>query len=189
MKKSSLLLILSGIIIYVNPMASFGQNMPDDSLKVVIIRHGEKPTEGDNLSCQGENRALQLPAVLYKKFNKPNYTYIPSLKLGDATKHARMFQTVSPFAIAYNLTINSKFKEDDYSGTASDILTKKGTVLLVWEHSAIPDLTKSLGVKNPPDWHGSNFDSIWVITYKDGKASLATDDKEDLSPSTNCQLP
>ena len=54
------------------------QNLPDKNLKVVIIRHGEKPTEkpsdksdgGDNLSCQGQNRALQLPAVLIKKIGK-----------------------------------------------------------------------------------------------------------------------
>jgi hypothetical protein len=45
------------------------QGADDNSLKVVIIRHGEKPETGDNLSCQGENRALQLPAVLYKKYN------------------------------------------------------------------------------------------------------------------------
>ena len=45
-------------------------NLADKNLKVVIIRHGEKPADksegGDNLSCQGQNRALQLPAVLIK---------------------------------------------------------------------------------------------------------------------------
>jgi len=27
-------------------------------LKIVIIRHGEKPDNGDNLNCQGLNRAM-----------------------------------------------------------------------------------------------------------------------------------
>ena len=57
------------------------KHSPDTHLKVVIIRHGEKPTEkpsdksdgGDNLSCQGQNRALQLPAVLIKKIGKQDY--------------------------------------------------------------------------------------------------------------------
>ena len=48
------------------------KNLPDKNLKVVIIRHGEKSADksdgGDNLSCQGQNRALQLPV---KTFAKP----------------------------------------------------------------------------------------------------------------------
>ena len=41
---------------------------PEPPLRVVIIRHGEKPEEGDNLSCAGLNRALALPAVLARVF-------------------------------------------------------------------------------------------------------------------------
>lgn len=122
------------------PLAGFSKATADDGLKVVIIRHGEKPENGDNLSCQGENRALQLPAVLYCMFGSPDYTYVPSLGLDDATKHARMFQTVSPFAIQYNLTINSKYGEKKVADVAKSVQKKTGTVLLVWEHSAIPEL-------------------------------------------------
>ena len=88
------------------------KNSPSNNLKVVIIRHGEKPKNGDNLSCQGQNRALQLAAVLHTKLNIPNYIYVPALKSDDATKHSRMFQTISPFAIKYNLPINSKYSAD-----------------------------------------------------------------------------
>jgi len=159
--------------------------VPDDSLKVVIIRHGEKPARGDHLSCQGENRARQLPAVLYEKFNKPNYVYVPSLSLGTSTGHARMFQTVAPFAIRHNLTVNSKFDARNYRDVSADVQKKTGTVLLVWEHSAIPPLARQLGVKSPPDWKDNDFDSIWVITYAKGNASLALD-KEGLNPSAEC---
>ena len=34
------------------------RNSPSNNLKVVIIRHGEKPKDGDNLSCQGQSRAV-----------------------------------------------------------------------------------------------------------------------------------
>ena len=115
-----------------------------------MIRHGEKPDPGDNLSCQGESRALQLSAVLYQKLNIPDYTYVPTLKTGDATKHARMFQTVSPFAIKYNLTVDSKYDKDDYKKVAKNVLDKTGTVLMVWEHKAIQPIVEELGVKNPP---------------------------------------
>ena len=156
-------------------------------LKVVIIRHGEKPKTGDNLSCQGENRALQLPAVLFKKFNRPDYTYVPALKTGKSSNHARMFQTVTPFAVKYNLTLNSKFGESDVAGVAQDVLKQTGTVLMVWEHSQIPPLAAQLGVSQPPPWEGADFDSIWVITYASGQASM-TIDRQGITPPAACSF-
>ena len=165
------------------------QNLPDKNLKIVIIRHGEKPADksdgGDNLSCQGQSRALQLPAVLIKKIGKPDYTYVPALKLDKNTAHSRMFQTVTPFAIKYDLTINSKYDESEPNDVAKSVLKKSGTVLMVWEHSAIPDLATALGVDNPPKWKGADFDSMWILTYPSGKAEL-TVDQEGLSPSVSC---
>lgn len=187
MKKTILLAVLAGIAVSALSFSCIAQAEPDNNLKVVIIRHGEKPDPGDNLSCQGENRALQLPAVLYQKFNIPDYTYVPALGLGKATKHARMFQTVSPFAIKYNLTVDSKYEEDDYSKVAKNVLEKTGTVLMVWEHKAIPHIAEQLGVKNPPSWQGQDFDSIWVITYPEGKAELSID-QEGLNPSADCNF-
>jgi hypothetical protein len=162
-----------------------GKNSPDNNLKVVIIRHGEKPKNGDNLSCQGQNRALQLPAVLQQKINMPDYIYVPALKSDDSTKHSRMFQTISPFAIKYNVPINSKYSADENDKIAKSVFKKTGTVLMVWEHSAIQQLVSTLGVDSPPQWEDADFDSIWVISYHDNKAKL-TMDKEGLSPSPAC---
>jgi hypothetical protein len=162
-------------------------NAPDSTLKIVIIRHGEKPESGDNLSCQGENRALQLPNVLYQKFNQPDYVYVPSLELGKSITHARMFQTITPFVVKYNLTVNGEFDSSDYAAIADNVLKKKGTVLMVWEHSAIPSLTKKLGVKNPPSWDSKDYDSIWIITYSTGKAILSYD-KEGITPAPDCNF-
>ena len=167
------------------------KNLPEKSLKVVIIRHGEKPADksdgGDNLSCQGLNRALQLPAMLIKKIGKPDYTYVPALKLDKNTAHSRMFQTVTPFAVKYDLTINSKYDESAPNDVAKSVLKKSGTVLMVWEHSAIPDLATALGVDNPPKWKGADFDSMWILTYASGKAELIVD-QEGLSPSASCEF-
>ncbi len=178
-------LLLAAILLVGIPIIGLAKSPAEDDLKIVIVRHGEKPEQGDNLSCQGENRALQLPAVLYGKFGIPDHTYVPSLGLGNATKHARMFQTVSPFAVKYNLKVNSEFDEDQTSKVADDVRKKKGTVLLVWEHSQIPGLAEKLGVENPPVWDGGDFDSIWIITYAGGSASLVVD-KEGLQPSEDC---
>jgi hypothetical protein len=163
------------------------KNAPDSNLKVVIIRHGEKPSVGDNLSCQGQNRALQLVSVLYQKIGKPDYTYVPALKLDKNTAHSRMFQTVTPFAVKYDLTINSKYDESELGEAAKNVLKKSGTVLMVWRHSAIPDLASALGVDSPPKWKDTDFDSMWIVTYASGKAELTTD-QEGLSPSADCNF-
>ena len=185
MNKHLLLCVLTGITAPAISFSSVGRTSPDEDLKIIIIRHGEKPENGNNLSCQGENRALQLPTVLYQKFNKPDFTFVPLLELGKSTKHARMFQTVTPFAIKYDLAVNSEFDEKDYKKIAAHVMKKTGTVLMVWQHSAIPPLAEELGVNNPPAWKDKDFDSIWIITFKGGKASLSMD-KENITPSPEC---
>ena len=185
MKKYFLLTVVIGCFLSTPSFTCFAGNNPDSKLKVVIIRHGEKPENGDNLSCQGESRALQLASVLYQKFSTPDYAYVPSLGLDKSITHARMFQTLTPFAVKYNLTVNGKFNSDDYADIAKNVLKKTGTVLMVWEHSAIPPLAEKLGVKKAPPWDDNDYDSIWVITYSNGKAELALD-KEGITPAPTC---
>jgi hypothetical protein len=156
-------------------------------LRVIFIRHAEKTSQGDNLTCAGLNRSLLLPHVIVSKFGVPDYTYVPSLGLGEYTSRGRMFQTVSPLAIKYNLAINSKYNEDDATGIASDIMQKKGTVLVVWEHHEIISIVEALGIHNQDlIWNHNDFDSIWIITFdKNGKATF-TEDTEGIRPSSNC---
>jgi len=159
-----------------------------NDLRVVFIRHAEKPKVGDNLTCQGLNRALKLPAVLYAKFGVPTFTFVPSIGLGEATKHARMFQTVMPLAAKYNLVINSAHIEQDSLGIAANIKSKTGTVLVLWEHKGIAPIVRSLGVnKKDLIWPDDDYDSIWIVTYKDGKAIFTTD-KEGIKPSADCGI-
>jgi hypothetical protein len=150
------------------------------------MRHAEKPVDGDNLSCQGLNRALKLPDVLYAKFKLPDYIFVPSLKTGKKTGDARMYQTIIPFAVKYNLIIDTKFAVDNVKGLAETILKKSGTVFIVWEHNSIPDIAQKLGVEDEKlKWKGDDFDSIWIITFKNGMAVLSVD-KENLNPAVAC---
>jgi len=146
---------------------------PQQNLRIFIMRHAEKPVEGDNLSCKGLNRALALPRVLFDTIGTPDIIYVPSLKMADSTRHARMFQTITPFAVKYNLSINSRYKTDEYSEIKKDIFKHHGQVLVVWSHSEIKKLTKSLGVKKVPDWPDEDFSSLWVIDYKNNNAQLS----------------
>ena len=158
----------------------------DGALKIIIIRHGEKPSPGDNLSCKGLNRALRLPKVLYSKFGVPDYVYVPSLSMDVETKHARMFETIVPFAVKYNLDINSSHPQKDYDQVAADIKGKKGIVLMIWEHKAISPLVAALGVKDTTlAWPDDDYDSIWIVNITNGIATMSQD-KEGIDPRDTC---
>jgi hypothetical protein len=156
-------------------------------LKIIFIRHAEKPPKGDNLTCQGFNRSVQLPALISARFGVPDYIYVPSIGLGESTKHSRMFQTIIPLAVKYNLTINSKFEEKDSLGLAGDILKRKGTVLVVWEHKAIPTIVHALGVRDSLKWQDDDYDTIWIITYSDSKPAMKME-KQNLTASSACSF-
>ncbi len=156
------------------------------NLKLVFIRHAEKPLKGDNLTCQGLNRALLLPKLVREKFGAPSFLFVPGLALGESTKHARMFQTITPIAITYNLPINSSHAEKDSVQVAEDLKSKKGTVIIVWEHKAIKSIIHALGIADNLFWPDDDYDSIWIVTYSNGKA-VFTKDKEALTPMANCK--
>ena len=158
---------------------------------VIIIRHGEKPAKGDNLTCKGLNRALGIPAVLTRQFSVPMYTYVPALKCDKETKHSRMFETVMPMAVRYNLTVNSKHAQDDIKGVSSAVSGKlsknPGTILLVWEHKNIQPLAVAMGVADAQPWADDDFDSIWIITGAGTKHAKLTIGHEGLNGvSENC---
>lgn len=158
------------------------------NLKIVFIRHAEKPVKGDNLTCEGLNRSLKLPAVVTAKFGIPAFTFVPGLGLGENTKHARMFQTIVPLAVKYNLTVNSSRAEKDSLGMAADLKSRNGVVLVAWEHGGIAPIVRALGVKeNGLKWPDDDYDSIWIITFKNGEAVL-TRDKEGIVASKDCNF-
>lgn len=180
----SILFVLFSLIIY--PLIGFAQKNVNGATRVIIIRHGEKPDKGDNLSCKGFNRAIQLADVLQKKYGIPDRIYTPSPNLGGSTSAARMYQTIVPFAVKYNLKVNTKYEVKDEKGIADAIKKQSGTVLLVWEHKAISKIVKALGVEGKMDWDDNDFDSIWIVTLQNGKAQLSKD-REGINPSAECR--
>ncbi len=175
------------------PAVASAQSLPEGVvLRVVIIRHGEKPDAGDNLSCAGLNRALALPAVLNPLVGTPAFTYVPTVNTGKKTTSARMFQTVTPFAVQKNLVLNTKYSETDTAGAADEVRTKAGIVLMVWEHSNIPGLARNMKVNGNLSWQSTDFDSIWIVDFtgrdSKGKATGATLTvrQENIHPNGNC---
>jgi len=180
--------VLASVVIAVILGGCFAQTTSNRSLqKVVIIRHAEKPDKGDNLSCKGFNRSLQLPAVLYAKFKVPDKVFVPSPDNAKSASHLRMLETIVPFAVKYNLSINSKYNVDDVKDAAAAILQSGGYVLVVWEHDRINNLAKALNADTKGmKWSDDDYDSIWILDFTHGKVVLSTD-KENLNPPNDCR--
>ena len=74
----------------------------------------------------------------------------------------------------------------DTVALAKDVKSKKGFVLVVWQHSIIPSIIRDLGVQGfNKHWDDNDYDSIWIINFQKGIAKI-TFDKEGLMPSTSC---
>jgi len=160
---------------------SFAQS---GDLRVVLLRHAEKPWKGGGLTCQGMNRSQELVGLLYSRFGLPGAIYVPNKGKGD-TKRSRMYQTILPFASKYRLPVNADFHEDELGDMAASIRQQRGTVLVVWEHSGLPEIARKLGVKEELHWKDSDYDSLWIVRWVNGKAVIAMD-KEGLHPSSVC---
>lgn len=180
------------LLFRLSPLAPSVRRAP--VLRVIIIRHGEKPEEGDNLSCAGLNRALALPAVLDQLLpTPPTCTYVPIIGTNDnSTSQARMFQTVTPYAVRHNLCVNSDYAVDNAAGLARELRRQRGTALVVWEHHAISEITKSLGLTQELEWPDEDFDSIWVIEFSGGgakgkaKRPTLTRHRQHIEPAATC---
>jgi len=176
------LLCLLFPVVLTLPGQSYAQST---ALKLVFIRHAERPDNGENLNCAGFNRSVLLPSVLYRKFRLATDIFVPSVKPGNVTKRSRMLETILPYAVKYNLSINSKYDEDDSKGIASALLKETGTVIVVWDHTKIPDIVSVLGIRRYLKWEHDDFDSILIITFPRGKPVLKID-REGLNPPNGC---
>jgi hypothetical protein len=115
---------------------------------------------------------LLVPAGVRPDLPTPQFIFATHL-----SKHSnRPVETVTPLATALHLTIDNTILNDDYAALASILLSGKyaGKVVLVsWHHGNIPQLATTLGTQPPyTSWPDTQFDRIWHIDYKDGKATL-----------------
>lgn len=145
---------------------------------LVFIRHGEKPEAGlGQLNCQGLNRALRLPAIIDRKFGRPDAMFAPNpaeLKDDKGTNYAylRPLATIEPLAIRYGMPVNVQFGFEDIKGLKANLSAPQyadKTLVIAWEHKKLVKLVKKLlednhgDASSVPKWDGSDFDSIYVV--------------------------
>jgi len=142
--------------------------------QVIIIRHGEKPSQGNELNKQGWQRARALVDVF--KNNAQFNSYGPAVaiyaqKPKDSQGSVRSIQTVTPLAQSLGLAVDSFFLRTQQVQLANDILHDHRydgrMVVICWEHKAIPGIVEAFGyLDGPSEWDGDDvYDRAWVLNF------------------------
>ncbi|CAI2510872.1 histidine phosphatase family protein [Serratia liquefaciens] len=149
---------------------------------LIFMRHGEKPAnDSGQLTCKGLNRALALPDVLLDRYGKPDFIFAAGPKENKTGSSLRALSTIMPTAVRVGLPIGIQFHADDIAGLQQELLSDKyqnSRIFIAWEHKNLDKAVKNIvaargGDANlVPEWPGSDFDSIFVVTLDQGKVSF-----------------
>ncbi|WP_373062784.1 phosphoglycerate mutase family protein [Gemmatimonas sp.] len=135
---------------------------------VVLVRHGEKATEGGSdpsLSAAGRARAQALADAL--AMTTPNAIIVTSLKRTAETAAVVSAKTgVVPTVI----TIGNGAKH--IADVATAVRKATGVVLVVGHSNTVPAIVKALGGPKLPDLCDSSYATMFVLTPgAEGKAA------------------
>jgi len=149
---------------------------------LIFVRHGEKPAnDSGQLTCKGLNRALALPDVLLDRYGKPDFIFAAGPKENKTGSSLRALSTIMPTAVRVGLPIGIQFHADDIAGLQQELLSDKyqnSRIFIAWEHKNLDKAVKNIVAARGgdaslvPEWPGSDFDSIFVITLDQGKVSF-----------------
>jgi hypothetical protein len=155
------------------------------TIKIMLVRHAEKPTAGFNgvtvqgeqnkeeLIVQGWQRAGALVGLFAPYPGTPLRAGIstPGTLFASGSASLRPAHTLLPLADKLNKTVEDSIKKDDVSRLVSAALSAGGVVLIAWQHEDIPAIANAI-VKNavpiPSVWPGDRFDLVWIL---DGASS------------------
>jgi hypothetical protein len=149
---------------------------------VLLIRHSEKPPENVksvHLSDDGIKRAESLPNVFVVSKGRPDPLPSPDFIFAakDSKESHRPAETVLPLAAKLKLSIDSRFRNEDYELLARELFRNPKyagkTIVISWHHGNLPELAAALKAgKAPKNWKAAVFDRVWAITYDEGKATF-----------------
>ena len=134
----------------------------------MLMRHGEDQGEEKavHLNPQGAKRAEALPRLFGSRLPKPDVIIATRATKGSN----RPVETVEPLARSLGLTIDTRFRDDDFGLLANALLTDERyagkTVLVCWHHGSLAKIARALGVTQATRWPQSQFDHVWVVDFK-----------------------
>jgi len=142
--------------------------------KVILIRHAEKPSFGNDLSERGWLRAECISELFQK-----NKTLTPKkIYAQRAANHKkedenlpdsrRQIQTVGPLARALNLVVDDTFHASEVKELAksiSELPLDINPVLISWNHEDMRKFLINFGMnyRTAPKYPKNRYDLIWVI--------------------------
>jgi hypothetical protein len=160
---------------------------------IVFFRHGEKPSGGyGQITCQGLNRALALPAVLAAKFGKPAYLYAPNptVKVSDPAGsfyYVRPLATIEPTAIRLGMPVNTKYGFSEIDRLQASLITStkaNSTTFVAWEHAYLVKVVQKImtaygGGFLVPAWTSGDYDSLYVLRVNYGSTGITAQFERD----------
>ena len=148
--------------------------------KVMIIRHGEKPTikhqppfgvsqdgeqDWESLTVRGWLRAACLGRLFNpagKQFpddtlDRPTLIYASAprdpgvaLEQDEDSRSKRPLQTITPLALELNVAPVLDFGKGQEAALADHVLAQSGVILISWQHEAIGEIARNLVAGNGP---------------------------------------
>ncbi len=140
---------------------------------VLIIRHAEKPDDGDGLAPAGEARAQA-----YVEYFRDFKYHSEPIKLdavfaaADSKNSRRPRITVEPLAHALGLTVNTSYRDKEFQRLAAELEAHDGgkSVLVCWHHGAMIELLHAMGADPETllpggKWPGDEYHWLIVLRY------------------------
>jgi broad specificity phosphatase PhoE len=155
--------------------------------KIMVIRHAEKPNGGQGVMPDGSAspEALtpagwQRAGALVGLFAPPSGHFAdarlatPQAVYASGVAHhsssLRPQQTVAPLAAKLGSPVNTDHPKGDEAALVQAVTRIGGTVLIAWEHEAIPAIASLVLGGNqgiPQHWPDDRFDLVWVFDRPD----------------------
>jgi broad specificity phosphatase PhoE/uncharacterized membrane protein/mono/diheme cytochrome c family protein len=145
---------------------------PERAMRVFLVRHAEKQTEGDDpgLTEQGAKRAQALMTELVAE----------QIRVVYVTQFARTQQTAQPLAEKLGLTATVMQASRDVAAHAAEIagairaLPRGQTVLVAGHSNTIPEIMRALGVAEAVQIEDSRYGDLYVVELESGGGPGAT---------------
>lgn len=159
---------------------------------VFMIRHGEKPPDGPDLSEAGWARARALPEI----FSRPEFAAYgaPACVVGMAAKKydgsVRALQTLKYVSEKFNVPLTGAYNKDQSQSMVNFVMNSPQCdghlVVIAWEHNGLEDIAFLFGVRPKPNWPGGAYDRIWFLQPTEAGVSF-TDLPQRLMPGDTDQ--
>jgi hypothetical protein len=160
------------LFVFTVTLAADAQDGPKNAV-VLIIRHGEKPAGGVELSPLGEERA-QAYKHYFQDFTVDSQRLCPNVVFAakDSKDSNRPRLTVEPFAKAEKLPVDAHFSSGHTEKLAAALRANDQgkRILISWHHTDIPSLLRALGAEPESllprgKWPNSVFGWVLMLSF------------------------